>query len=350
MPANIAQTMGRYNAMYADKPAWHGLGQVVEGAQTPEEAMRLAGTDFLVAKTPIYFRPPEPPVIDDLGGSTSGGYGFTEIKSHAATYRTDTNEFLGVVSTEYPVIQNITPMQMLGEVVRTKEAGIVAHAALGRGERLFAVLDLTRLKDLKVPYDPSSHDAFLVAQWWHDGTGALTIGESLVRVDCQNMANAQLAYAESKGRLARIVHRGVTDDAVEEARRILGYAERNIERFMMLLEELVDAHIRNPKQWIGGFTERLIPIPPEMERPASRLEARSIIHDLFMESKTLVGVPTSPYRAFQAVTEYADHYRPLRVGDEALVPARRFTTAVDGPAAALKGDAMRLLREEFEIR
>ena len=97
MPANIAFTMGRYNAMYADKPAWHNLGTVVAGAQTPEEALRLAGTDYTVAKTPIYFRPPEPPVLDALGGSTSGGYGFTEIPSHVATYRTDTNQLLGIM-------------------------------------------------------------------------------------------------------------------------------------------------------------------------------------------------------------------------------------------------------------
>ena len=34
MVANIAQANGRYLAMYADKPAWHGLGETVAGAQT----------------------------------------------------------------------------------------------------------------------------------------------------------------------------------------------------------------------------------------------------------------------------------------------------------------------------
>jgi phage/plasmid-like protein (TIGR03299 family) len=272
------------------------------------------------------------------------------MPGHAATYRTDTKAIFAPVAADYPIIQNITPMQMLMEIVNTGEAGIVAHAVLGKGERLFAVLDLARLKDLKVPWDPSAHDAFLVAQWWHDGTGALTFGEALVRTDCQNMADAQLAYAERKGRLARIVHRGNTSDAVAEAQRILGYAERDITAFMHLLSMMSEPVIRKPKTWIDEFTEKLIPIPADMERPATRIEAREAVKHLFLESKTLVGVPTSPYRAFQAVTEYADHYRPLRVADEALVPARRFTTAVDGPAANLKQDAMRLLREEFEIR
>jgi hypothetical protein len=239
---------------------------------------------------------------------------------------------------------------MLGEIVRTKEAGIVAHAALGKGERLFAVLDLARLKDMKVPWDPSLHDAFLVAQWWHDGTGALAIGPAMVRTECQNLADAQLVYAEGKGRLARIVHRGDTTDAVEEARRILGFAEQRVDAYMHLMGQLAEIVIRQPRKWVDGFTEKLIPIPETMERPGSRQEARDAIHHLFMDSPTMSGVPSSPYRAFQAVAEYADHYRPLRVANPANVPARRFTTVVDGPAADLKRQAMTLLREEFEVR
>lgn len=333
MPANIASTAGRYNAMYVDKPAWHGLGTVVQGAQSPIDAMRLAGTDYVVAKAPVMA------VLPDAEPIQIGGY--------RATFRTDTNQVLGVVSDDYQVVQNVTPMQMLGEIVKTKEAGIVAHAALGRGERLFAVLDLKRLSDIKLPGDPSTWDAYLVAQWWHNGAGALSIGPSLVRVECQNMANAQLAYAERQGRLARIVHRGDMGEAVEEAQRILGYAERNVDAFMSLMQQLNDVAVEN--KYVPDFTEALIPIPTEMERKRSREEAREAIAHLYLASDKMVGVPRTAYRLFQAVTEYADHYRPLRVGDENLVPARRFTTAIDGPAADMKADALRLIRQMFEV-
>lgn len=336
MPANITKTNGKWNAMYADKPAWHNLGTVVAGAQDPEEALRIAGTDFVVAKSPLFAK------IDDK---------MIEVPDSMATYRTDTNDILGVVATDYPIIQNITPMKLLAEIVRTKEAGIVAHAALGRGERLFAVLDLARLKDIKIPGDPSTHDAFLVAQWWHTGTGAVTIGPSIVRVECQNMANAQLAYAEREGKLVRILHMGDTTDAVEEARRTLGFAERSIDRFFELMKTMADVPLPEPAgKWFDDFTERLVPIPPQMDRPAIRIKTREALKDLFENSKTLVGVPHTPYRAFQSVAEYADHWRPLRTNDAELVPARRFTNALDGPAADLKATAMQLLKEEFEVR
>jgi phage/plasmid-like protein (TIGR03299 family) len=336
MPANIARdSTGKYLAMYADSPAWHNLGTVVAGAQSPEEAMRVAGTGFTVATAPVFA---------NIDGAS------VEVPTHRATYRTDTQSVLGVVSADYRPIQNITPMQMLGEIVRTKEAGIVAHAALGRGERLFAVLELARLKDIHIPYDQSRHEGFLVAQWWHDGTGALSIGPYTNRVECQNMANAQLAYAEGRNRLVRIIHTGNVDDSVEEARRILGYAETAMVEYAGTMAAFAEVSLPDPvEKWAEGFGQRLIPIPPDMERPLARNEARDLIKQLIVNSDNMRSVPNNAYRAFQAVVEYADHYRPVRIGNDGRSAERRFTSLVDGPAADIKRRAIQLLNEEFEV-
>lgn len=337
MPANIAYTEATgHQAVYVGRPAWHGLGKVVDDAMTPEEAMAHAGTDYIVERAPLYA------LINDEA---------IELEDQVATYRTDTGDILGVVGRDYPVIQNVTPMQLLMEIVKTKQAGIVSHAALGKGERLFAVMELSRLTDLAVPGDPSRIDAFLVAQWRHDGTGALTFGPSTVRVDCQNMADAQLAYAEGRGLLAKVIHAGDISYQLEDVRRILGFAEQRLAELTTLMRKLADVKIPNPEErWLGQFLERLVPIPPEMERPVARERAREIIAGLYWNSPNLEGVDHTAYRVVQAVTEYADHFRPLRVGDAELVPARRFTSSVDGPASRQKAEAVRLLREEFEVR
>jgi len=339
MPANIAYTEATgYQAKYVNRPAWHGLGKVVDDAMTPEEAT-VGVSDFTVAKAPLFA------IVNDEA---------QEIEDQVATYRTDTGDVLGIVSKDYPIIQNITPMQMMMEIVRTKQAGIVAHFALGKGERLAAVLELSRLTDLQVPGDPSRIDAFLVAQWRHDASGALTFGPSVVRTDCQNMADAQLAYAEGKGLLVKIIHRGddtFIADAVDEARRILGYAEKRVVSFVDLMRTFATIDVPSPEEaWLDKFLTKVVPIPEEMERPVARTEARRLIKELYYTSPNLDGVAHTAYRVVQAVTEYADHYRPLRVGDESLVPARRFTSSMDGPAARTKAEAVRLLREEFEVR
>jgi hypothetical protein len=86
-----------------------------------------------------------------------------------------------------------------------------------------------------------------------------------------------------------------------------------------------------------------------MERPVGREQARALIQSLYAGSPNMVGLPHTAYRALNAVSEYADHARPIRVADPDLVPARRFSSIVDGPAAVMKADALRLLREEFEV-
>lgn len=338
MPAAIAFTNGKANAVYLGTPAWHGLGAVASEDEypdgfTPAQAMELAGTGFEVGTTPIAAK------IDGV---------WVEQPDYQFTMREDTKQVFAPVSKDYKTIQNQVPMKFLGKVAGTGEAGIVAHAALLDGRRLFAVLDLKRFKGLRVPFDASKHDAYLVAQWWHDGTGAFTVTPSVVRVECQNMANANLAYAESKGQLVRVAHIGDTTASLEQAQRILGFAEERVDAFQRLMADFANAPIW--KTWIDGFTERLIPIPQDMERPGIRIAARGEIKRLWEASPTLVGVPFSAYRAFNAVTEYADHLRPVRTSNPDLVPAKRFASVVDGPAADLKARAATLLREEFEIR
>lgn len=332
MPANINYANGRYSAMYADVPAWHSLGETAAGAATPEEAIERAGTGFIVDVAP------SGALIDGEWVVDPDGF---------KTYRTDTKAILGSVGKDYKPIQNITPMQLLAEVVRTDQAGIVAHAALGKGERLFAVLDLKRLTDMKVKGDPSRHGNYLVAQWWHDGTGAMTIGPSSLRTECQNMANAQLSSAEARGLLVRVEHRGDHGSIVEKARNILGYAEERMLRFYEFMNVLAD--IPTPEgPWLDGFLERLVPIEAEMVRPQGRLRTRATIADLYRESKTLVGVPDSLYRVHQSVTEFADHYRPVR-GEGRAAAERRMGSVIDGPVARLKLSSIDLLRQEFEL-
>ena len=84
----------------------------------------------------------------------------------------------------------------------------------------------------------------------------------------------------------------------------------------------------------------------------SRTEARDAIAGLFTNSKTLVGVPNSAYRAYQAVAEYADHFRPLRIGADTpteVAADRRFRSITEGPAAEMKARALELLRAEFLV-
>jgi phage/plasmid-like protein (TIGR03299 family) len=234
---------------------------------------------------------------------------------------------------------------------KRKKAGFVTAGLLGRGERGFASIDLSRVVNLRIKRDPSRQESHLFGTWAHDGSAAYRVGLWNNRVECQNMLNMALASAGNAGLVVSIRHAGDVESSLEEARRVLGFVEQQAQQHVELMNDLGAVPIPAPvKKWLSTFGEQLIPIPPDMERPRSREEARDTIKSLFLGSRTLVGVPQSAYRAYQAVAEYADHSRPLRIGAETpaeVAADRRFRSITEGPASDLKARALELLRQEF---
>lgn len=350
MADNIARIAGTDQAWYYQKPAWHGKGTVGDRTLTAAQVTRqIPVFRKRIALAPVYMK---------IGGR------MIEIEDRRATYREGSTVAMGVVSTEYELIQDSDGLLTLEAVAQEaggrtgrRKPSFVTAGALGRNaERSFASIDLTLLFGdlLKVKRDPSRHESHLFGTWGHDGLSSLRAGLWRNRVECQNMLNAALASAEGSGMLVTIRHTGNVTDHIAEARRVLGFVETTVKADAALMNALADVPINKPKLWLPLFTEVVVPPvddPKNHERAAkSAAEARDAIAGLFTSSKTLVGVPPSAYRAYQAVAEYADHYRPLRIGADtptAEAADRRFRSITEGPAADMKRDALDWLRKEF---
>jgi phage/plasmid-like protein (TIGR03299 family) len=332
MAHNIARIDGTDQAWYADKPAWHGLGTVTPGARTARQVIKAVP----VFKTPVETSP----VFAKIGGK------MVEIADRRATHRKGSSDVLGIVSTEYELIQDTDGLLTMESVVNAaRRASFVTAGLLGRGERAFASIDLSRVVDLRIKRDPSRTETHLFGTWSHDGSGALRVGLWGNRVECQNMLNMALSSAESSGMLVSIRHTGNVADALVDAQKVLGFAEKVAKRYTDEMNQLVE--IPMALRQFRDFTELLVPIPDDMERKGSREDTRDLLIGLYQHSKTLVGVPNSAYRAYQTVAEYADHKRPLRIGADTptLVAAdRRFRSITEGPAADLKTTALELIR------
>jgi len=337
MADNIARINGTDQAWYADVPAWHTKGTVTPGARTAKQVQKAV---------PAFRQPIElAPVYAKVGNR------YIEIADKRATHRKGSVDMLGIVSDTYPPLNDGDALLVLESVVNAaKRASFVTAGLLGHGERGFASIDLSRVVDLRVKRDPSRHESHLFGTWDHTGTAAMRTGLYGRRIECNNLLNAGLAYSEKNGLLARIIHAGDLKAQIIEAQRILGFMEKVAVAHVAEMNALVDIAIKHPAKWLDGFVELVVPIPEGMERVGSREEARKVIKDLFLHSKTLVGVPQSPYRAYQAVVEYADHYRPLRIGGQTptdVAADKRFRSIIEGPAAEMKSDALDILRREF---
>lgn len=335
MPAAIAvDAQGQPMAAYGEgTPAWHQLGDVVEGAMDAEEVQYRARTGYRVDTTRAFYL--------DADGQMQ------EAEGHKAIIRVDTGQLFTFATNSFVPIQNIDVLRVVQQIVDTDEAGWVAHAAVEDGAKLFAVLSLKHL-GISIPADPSHHWPYLIATWAHDATESLRIAPYDFRVECANMRRAFMAATEGGALTIRIRHIGDVESQLIDAKRVLGFAQNHFDRYQSLMNTLAETPVTLP--FVESFVQALIPIPKDMDRPAAREAARTSIINIFDRSTTLTGVDQTAYRLIQSVDEYADHYRPLRVRDESKKAERRFRQVTDGPAADLKNRAMSLITQALEVQ
>ena len=177
MAANV-ETM-----FYTRVAPWHGLGIRVESALSSQEALQASGLDWNVVQRPIMTSAYEP------------------IPGYKANIRDIDNKILGVVSDRYRVVQNAEAFAftdaLLGEGVKYETAG-----SLQEGRRIWL---LAKLPD-KYIIEGEQIEPYLVFSSSHDGSGAIKVAMTPVRVVCQNTLNMALSSAKriwSTGNLVR---------------------------------------------------------------------------------------------------------------------------------------------------
>lgn len=339
MPAQVETYAGR-RGLNGELPWWYGTS-AQNGAKAvildrddvvnAEEMVKLTGTDWEVAKVPLF--------VHYADGS------FDDVPGFSAIQRLDNNKTLGVVSTKYGVFQNV-------EAARFAEALVSPEVldSMGESHRPFApayfetggslregqaIWYLVRVeKELRIKGDPSAHVPYIVVSTGHDGRRALIAKNTIVRIVCANTYSAAMRGA---GAQINIRHSSNVTGRVAQAQKVLGLNLDYVEAYLSVANELASRAMS--KADFSAFTEILIPTNPEAERPVRTEEARAELLNLFLNSATLEGVKPSAYRALQAVTEYVDHIRP----SGSSKPDTKALSLLDGSGAALKAKATSLL-------
>lgn len=210
---NFNETKQTYSFATHQERAWHGLGQVVENAMTSEEAIKNANLDYEVFKANIY------PKID-------GDYG-KEIPERFATIRKDTNDFLGIVSNRYEIVQNKDAFGFFDAIIDSKEAVFETAGALGNGERIFVTAKLP--DDILVNGEPCNK--YLILTNSHDGSSSIIAGFTTIRIVCNNTLQAALGGLSNK---VSIQHKLGAKEKLSEAHKVMGMASK----YMLEVEEI----------------------------------------------------------------------------------------------------------------
>ena len=297
MSANV-ETM-----FYTREKPWHGLGTYVSYALSSREALIASGLDWNVVQKDIY---------------TENGISVDGFK---ANIRDSDNSVLGIVTDRYKVVQNSEAFaftdELLGKGIRYETAGSLQA---GRKTWLLAKLpnEYIMLGDRISP--------FLVFSNSHDGSGAIRVAMTPIRVVCQNTLNLALATA-SRSWSAK--HTGDIQYKMEEARQTLFMAEAYMDALGRELENLNRIRLTDAK--VIDFINTLIPLDDSSATPVQKRNIKKLREDAklrYFDAPDLQDVGKNGYRFVNAVSDFATHAKPLR--ETSSYKENLFAKTVDG--------------------
>lgn len=322
MPHEIDTTTGRAAAMFVGTPAWHGLGTVIEKAATSRDAIKLAGLDWTVEQWPLHATDPD-------------SWNTVNAADHLANVRTDTKSVLGVVGKGYHVFQNREAFDFFDSIVGDKLAMYETAGSLKGGRRVWMLASIPKeyragRDDLIKPY------VLLVNS--HDGSTALRMIPTTIRVVCQNTLNLALSHAGSEGIAIR--HRPSLDDRVREARQKLGVIAARFDQFDDELHAMLNTAMTGSR--LNDYFDDLLPSAGTDRQEKSRVETLAAFNGNFEnETNTLPGVRGTAWAAYNAVSEWADHQRKFRGKSAQAKAENRLSSVWFGASNTLKQRAYR---------
>ena len=271
---------------YTREKPWHGLGVEVKAAPTSAEALRLSGLDWTVKQEAIF---------------TDNG---KEIAGYKANVRSTDRRVLGVVTDRYKVVQNTEAFaftdELLGNGVRYETAG-----SLQEGRRVWLLARLPR----EYIISGERISPYLVFSNTHDGSGAVKVAVTPVRVVCNNTLNLALSTAK---RSWSMVHTGDIKGKIEEAKETLFFAEKYMDELGKEFEQLRDKKMTDAK--VAEYIELLLPV----ENGATGQQVKNIqklredMKARYYDAPDLKQVGNNAYRFINAVSDFATHANPLR--------------------------------------
>ena len=183
---------------FEGKTPWHGSGNAVSKNATVKEFLEAAGLAWRVG-------------VKDL--VTVDG----EPVNARATYRESDGSILGVVGPRYVPLQNDESLEWFQPFIDAGECTLHTAGSLHKGQKIWGLAQLNRDNSEIVPGDDVCK--FILLSNSHDGTTAIRVGYTPIRVVCTN--TLAMAHGSSASKLIRIRHTRSSKTNLEAVRDIM---------------------------------------------------------------------------------------------------------------------------------
>jgi len=280
MAANV-ETM-----MYVREVPWHNLGTSVREAPNSEEALRLAGLDWQVLQEPMY---------------TAGGM---VIPNYKANIRDTDRKVLGVVTDAYRVVQNKEAFaftdNLIGGDVRYETAG-----SLREGKKIWL---LARMPETSLVGDKT--EPYMCFSNTHDGSGAVRVCMTPVRVVCQNTLN--LAF-RGANRAWSVRHTGSIQDKLHEAEKCLELGCKYMEGLSVYADKLANTKLMRDD--VRKILDELFPVDEAKTSPREKANIQKVKEEYMVcyFAPDLVKFRDTAWGALNAMSDMVTHNAPRRM-------------------------------------
>ena len=272
-----------------EKP-WHyemtkDVTKLVQEALTSEEAIKYANLDWEVFSNPIF----------DINGK--------EIKGFRANTRSTDNLVLGIVTDKYKIVQNKNSFDftdnIIGKDVRYETAG-----SLRNGKTIWL---LVRMPERYICGDKL--EPYLCFTNSHDGSGAIKIAMTPIRVVCNNTLNLAMRNAK---RSWSTKHMGNIEEKLAEARHTLELADDYLNNLSVEADKL--ANTKMSEDEVMKALDEMFPISDDAsDRQKANVQNAKDGIMYCMIRPDLVQFLNTRWGFINAVSDFVGHATPARV-------------------------------------
>jgi phage/plasmid-like protein (TIGR03299 family) len=316
---NYNEHTGQHSFFSVKEKAWHGLGTILNDYPNTEQALKMAGLDFIVEKRPLFTYDNENHVANED----------TEIKipeiqcpNHFATIRTDTEEVLGVVGKDYQIVQNLDAFSFFDSIVGGDGIQYETAGALGKGERIFITA--------KLPGYIKVGNADLIEQYLflttsHDGFGSITAAFTPIRIVCNNTLNAAMRRHSNA---IKIRHTASAKERLEQAHRVMGISNELSSELETIFNQWAKVRITD-REVLKLIQRAMVPNKEVLHNLEAGKEDESStyfknvvnnVYEYAMTSPTQLQETTAGtvFGAYNAITGYFQNMRTYKNGEAKL--------------------------------
>lgn len=281
MVANV-ETM-----FYVNETPWHGLGEKLDAPPTIQEAITLAGLDWEVGLKDLF---------------TAEGQ---QVPARA-TYRKTDNSILGVVGPRYTPLQNADAFDWFQPFVDSGLVGLHTAGSLQEGKKVWVLAEINRETSEIVTGDEIAK--FIMLSNSHDGTTAIRVGFTPIRIVCAN--TLAMAHNSKASKLIRVRHTQSSRVNLDNLREIMDVVnaefEATAEQFRFLASRKYNySDIRKYVKTVLGVEK-----VQDSDLPTRTKNTMDSIFGMIENERQSVGGMRGTYwAAYNGVNEYLNYHQ-----------------------------------------